>query len=80
MKKLMLLVAVASFAIGTASYAGGNDKAEKKSCCKAGGAKACAKAGETKSCHGKDDTAMDKSSTGDAKADKATPAKAESAK
>ncbi|MBK9478663.1 MAG: hypothetical protein IPN99_07460 [Bacteroidetes bacterium] len=30
MKKLMLLVAVATFAIGTAAYAGGNDKMLKR--------------------------------------------------
>ena len=54
MKKLMVLVAFVSFAIGNAAYAGGKDKAcEKKSCCKAGGAKACSKSGESKSCHGK---------------------------
>lgn len=80
MKKIMLLVAVASFAIGTAAYAGGGEKcSEKKSCCKAGGAKACGKA-ESKSCHGKDDKAMEKSSSTDAKSDKSSSAKSEAAK
>jgi hypothetical protein len=79
MKKLMLLVAVATFAIGTAAYAGGNDKnAEKKACCKSGGAKACGKA-ESKSCHGKEEKAMDKSSNGDAKSEKSA-SKSETAK
>ena len=77
MKKIMLFVAVASFAIGTAAYAGGNDKNEKKSCCKSGGSKACAKTAEAKSCHSKDEKAMSKSTSGEAKA---TPVKAESAK
>ena len=81
MKKLMLLVAVATFALGTASYAGGSEKAEKKACCKGGGAKACGKTAEAKACHGKDDKAMDKSSKGDAKAEKsASTAKPEGAK
>ena len=80
MKKLMLLVAVATFAIGTAAYAGGNEKGEKKSCCKSGGAKACGKAGESKSCHGKDDKALNKSTTGDSKAEKTTPTKTEGTK
>ena len=79
MKKLMLLVAVASFAIGNAAYAGG-EKAEKKSCCKGGGAKACAKTSESKSCHGKDDKADAKSTNSDAKAEKSTTTKSESAK
>jgi hypothetical protein len=79
MKKLMLLVAVASFAIGTAAYAGGNDKSEKKSCCKAGGAKACGKA-ETKACHSKDEKASDKATGSDSKAEKSTTVKSESSK
>ena len=75
MKKLMLLVAVATFAIGTAAYAGGNDKnAEKKACCKSGGGKA-----ESKSCHGKEEKAMDKTSNSDAKSEKSA-SKSETAK
>ncbi len=76
MKKLMLLVAVATFAIGTAAYAGGNSKGEKKACCKGGGAKACAKTSETKACHSKDEKSSEKASSDS----KATPTKAESAK
>lgn len=56
MKKIMLLVAVASLAAGTVSYAGSSKDKEKKACtkegkacCKSGGAKSCAKGGEMKS-------------------------------
>ncbi len=73
----MLLVAVATFAIGTAAYAGGNEKSEKKACCKGGGAKACAKSSETKACHGKDDKASEKAANSDAKAEKSETAKPE---
>ena len=74
MKKIMLFVAVASFAIGTAAYAGGSENGGKKSCCKGGGAKACAKASETKSCHAKEEKA-EKSSNSDSKSDKASSTK-----
>ncbi len=77
MKKLMLMVAVASLAIGTAAYAGGNEKSgEKKACCKGGGAKACAKTSETKACHSKDEKS-EKASNADTKSDKTTSSKEE---